>query len=97
MPVQTDGTSDFPAELRGSFQPLRLLGTRGMGRVFLVRDLRTPREVALEVLRGSDDPSLEARFSREAEALGRISHPTGRRQSPPAKRRRQSLNHGTSW
>jgi serine/threonine protein kinase len=53
------------------------LGRGGMGSVFLVTHLGTKRPVALKVIspRWTSDPEFQARFRREAEALGRLRHP----------------------
>jgi serine/threonine-protein kinase len=53
------------------------LGRGGMGRVFRARHERLQRVVAVKLLPPelSWDPEFEARFSREARALARLSHP----------------------
>ena len=53
------------------------LGRGGMGSVFLGTHLGTKRPVALKVIshRWTADPEFQARFRREAEALGRLRHP----------------------
>jgi serine/threonine protein kinase len=53
------------------------LGRGGMGSVFLATHLGTKRPVALKVIssRWTADPEFQARFRREAEALGRLRHP----------------------
>jgi serine/threonine protein kinase/tetratricopeptide (TPR) repeat protein len=59
------------------FTILRILGRGGMGTVYLARDERLGREVALKVLSGSELPSEEqrARFLREARTAAAIRHP----------------------
>ena len=49
-----------------------------MGAVYLARDRRLKRQVAVKVLHPATEPSAEAqeRFSREAELLARLSHPS---------------------
>src|ERR1700742_2873244 len=56
---------------------LRLLGTGGMGQVYLATHPRLPREDALKVLPPdlTDDPEYRARFEREAESAAGLSHP----------------------
>lgn len=53
------------------------LGCGGMGEVFLAKDLRLGREVAIKVLydRLAKDTDLVARFEREARSLAALSHP----------------------
>ena len=56
---------------------LRVLGTGGMGQVYLATHPRLPREDALKVLPPdlTDDPEYRARFEREAELAAGLSHP----------------------
>lgn len=61
----------------GDFEVLSLIGTGGMGAVFLARQVSLDREVALKVISdisGARAKSLE-RFKREAKVLAKISHP----------------------
>jgi len=55
------------------YQTVRFLGQGGMGRVFLARDRRLGRDVALKFMRG-DDADLARRFVVEARAQARVSH-----------------------
>jgi eukaryotic-like serine/threonine-protein kinase len=66
-----------PGTLLGPYQVLRALGAGGMGEVFLARDTRLDREVAIKVLgpRAFEDPAARGRFRQEALALSRLSHP----------------------
>lgn len=65
----------------GRYEILRELGRGAMGVVYLGRDSRIGREVAIKTLAFSDEFSGDAlehvkeRFYREAEAAGRLSHP----------------------
>jgi serine/threonine-protein kinase len=60
----------------GRYQVLRELGHGGMAEVFLARDLRLGREVAVKVLYPhlSKDPEGRSRFHREAQATARLRH-----------------------
>ncbi|HEX2837777.1 MAG TPA: protein kinase [Phycisphaerales bacterium] len=61
----------------GPYQILRELGRGGMGEVFLARDTRLDRPVAIKALPAhlGTDPDKLARFQREAKALASLSHP----------------------
>jgi serine/threonine protein kinase/Flp pilus assembly protein TadD len=59
------------------FETIRMLGKGGMGTVYLARDQRLARHVALKVLNSEDLASDErrSRFMREAKAAAGIRHP----------------------
>lgn len=59
------------------FETLRVLGKGGMGTVYLARDERLDRYVALKVLHAEDLESEErrGRFLREARAAAAVRHP----------------------
>ncbi|OMC38280.1 hypothetical protein A5744_23490 [Mycobacterium sp. IS-1264] len=59
------------------FTVVRLLGSGGMGEVYLARHPRLPRLEALKVLRAdvSADPSFRERFIREADLASSLWHP----------------------
>ncbi len=61
----------------GPFQILRELGRGGMGEVFLARDTRLDRQVAIKALPAhlATDPDRLARFQREAKVLASLNHP----------------------
>ncbi len=67
--------SDLPAPDR--FEIVRVLGKGGMGTVYLARDPRLGRSVALKVLNAEDLASDERRmrFLREARTAASIRHP----------------------
>jgi eukaryotic-like serine/threonine-protein kinase len=67
---------DFQAALAGRYALERELGRGGMGIVYLARDLRLERVVAIKLLppdRGA--APLRERFLREARTAARLSHP----------------------
>jgi len=77
-----DGTAlalTLPIErvIDGKYRLERLLGKGGMGAVYEATDLRLTRTVAVKVLIGSSfgDEDALRRFSREARASARLSHP----------------------
>ena len=61
----------------GKFEVIRLLGKGAMGEVYLGRDPKLGREVALKVIsEGSEfGDEAEARFEREARAAALLNHP----------------------
>jgi len=61
----------------GRFEIERLLGAGGVGLVYLARDPRLGRHVALKVPRFESfvNEDMRSRFLREAEAAARLSHP----------------------
>lgn len=61
----------------GRFRVESLLGTGGMGAVYLARHEVLQRRFALKVIRREllEDLSVAARFRREARAASRIDHP----------------------
>ena len=63
-------------ELLDRFEVIRILGRGGMGTVYLARDQRLGREVAVKVLNKEDLEAGEsrARFTREARAAASIRH-----------------------
>jgi serine/threonine-protein kinase len=76
--ITEDGTALGPAEARiGAYRVLKLVGTGGMGDVFLAFDGRLQRRVAIKRLRSdaSVTPRARERLRREAEAAAAFSHP----------------------
>src|SRR5687767_12679646 len=59
----------------GAYRVIRVLGSGGMGVVYLAEQERPKRTVALKVIRrGLATVSLLRRFEHEAEILGRLHH-----------------------
>lgn len=62
--------------LSGRYRIERILGAGGMGAVFLAEEVGLEREVAIKVLppKLAEDPSVVARFEREAKTAARLDH-----------------------
>ncbi|MGH7617055.1 MAG: serine/threonine-protein kinase, partial [Gemmatimonadaceae bacterium] len=67
----------FQAALAGRYSLERELGRGGMGVVYLAREVRLDRLVAIKLLPPdlAADDTLRARFLREARTAARLSHP----------------------
>lgn len=63
-----------PPEQIGPYPIVRLLGIGGFGSVFLARDPRTRRDIAIKLMRPAFTPAEFRRMEFEAEALGRLNH-----------------------
>lgn len=77
MTTEHEEASHLPRVIAGRYELGRLLGRGGMAAVFLARDTRLDREVAIKLLRSdfvADNPVLH-RFRREARAAARLNHP----------------------
>ena len=77
-PLMMDDTSTKPTF--GRYEVLKELGRGSMGTVYLGRDPKINREVAIKTLEYTEvEPGeladVKARFFREAEAVGKFSHP----------------------
>ena len=75
----------------GPYEVVAMIGEGGMGEVYLARDSRLKRDVAIKVLPAlvANDPERLARFEREAQVLAALSHPNiaaifGLEHAPPA-------------
>src|SRR5919106_5376721 len=68
---------DFQSAIAGRYSLERELGRGGMGVVFLARDLRLDRVVAVKLLPPGQarDGALRERFLREARMAAKLSHP----------------------
>jgi hypothetical protein len=61
----------------GPYEIQSLLGSGGMGEVYLARDTRLQRTVAIKILPAhlSSNPDLHARFVQEAKSISSLQHP----------------------
>ncbi|MGD2109350.1 MAG: protein kinase [Phycisphaerae bacterium] len=61
----------------GPYEIVPPLGAGGMGEVYLARDTKLGRDVAIKALPGNmtRDPERVARFEREAKLLASLNHP----------------------
>src|SRR6266705_2608365 len=68
---------DFQSAVAGRYSLERELGRGGMGVVYLAREVRLDRPVAIKLLPPSKtaDPRLRERFLREARTAAKLSHP----------------------
>lgn len=75
MPARRSGFR--PGSVHGRYEVLALIGSGGMGKVYLARDTRLQRRIALKLLSGRMTRNHEwlRRFEREARAIGALNHP----------------------
>ena len=73
----SDELVSFAAALNGQYEIEREIGRGGMGVVYLARDLRLDRMVAIKTLPAAmqNDANLRERFLREARTAARLNHP----------------------
>ncbi len=79
-PPMGDATDQSPSAAGrriAHYEIISLLGLGGMGEVYLARDSRLDRNIALKLLpaRFIEDQSLVRRFEREARAASALNHP----------------------
>ncbi len=77
--VEAEEPLQIGARVDGNFEVIRRLGAGGMGVVYLARDLRLDREVALKVVRmerfhADAGEEVTRAFEREARATAALSH-----------------------
>jgi serine/threonine protein kinase len=70
-------TNEGDTVISGRFKILKRLGKGGMGEIFLARDVRLGREVAIKSVSDAmmGDSSSKARFLREAQTASQLQHP----------------------
>lgn len=64
-----------PGDRIGRYTVTRQLGRGGMGVVYVARDERLDRDVALKMIAGLPDDTARTRFWREARAAASVNHP----------------------
>lgn len=66
-----------PGEFFAGYRVIRLIGSGGMGEVYLAKHPRLRRDDALKILRSdiSSDSTFQQRFTREADSIARLQHP----------------------
>ena len=74
--AEEDGAPRLPAILGGHYETSRELGRGGMACVYLARDTKHGRDVAMKMIRSELAASLgHERFLREIEIAARLRHP----------------------
>ena len=73
-PSQPSTPVELPKQF-GRYRIVKPLGQGGMGEVYLARDTRLDRDVALKVCTRVENPKALERFRREAKAAAALSHP----------------------
>jgi serine/threonine-protein kinase len=76
QPAGADADPLVGEVLAGSYKIVELLGSGGMGRVYVAGHLRIPRRFAVKVMHDqlAQHPEAAARFEREAQAVARITN-----------------------
>jgi serine/threonine-protein kinase len=72
-PPRAAADPEFPVKAWDRYEFVRFLGQGGMGMVFLARDRKLGREVAIKFVRVESGPHLQ-RFMVEARAQARVDH-----------------------
>ncbi|TMZ52675.1 serine/threonine protein kinase, partial [Klebsiella pneumoniae] len=69
--------NDVPRVLSGRYEIGEPIGRGGMAEVYIGRDNRLGRTVAVKMLRSdlARDPSFHTRFRREAQSAASLNHP----------------------
>ncbi|HEY6829686.1 MAG TPA: serine/threonine-protein kinase, partial [Gemmatimonadaceae bacterium] len=75
--AEAEAFARVAAALAGQYELEREIGRGGMGVVYLARDARLERQVAIKTLpvHLAGDPVVRERFLREARTAARLSHP----------------------
>ena len=77
MFAERENHSDLIGKEIGHYKIKKLLGTGGMGEVYLAEDIKLRRNVALKLLppQFSTDNERKKRFEKEARAISALNHP----------------------
>ncbi len=77
IPDQTAAAEPIEERWFGTYRGTHLLGSGGMGEVYLAEDPALRRDVAIKVLRPheAEDEEMHARFVREARSMAALHHP----------------------
>jgi eukaryotic-like serine/threonine-protein kinase len=77
MATAVESSGSFTRALAGQYEVIREIGRGGMGVVFLARDLKLDRDVAIKTLPAqlANEPTVRARFLHEARTAAALSHP----------------------
>lgn len=73
--MANDSAQLAPGARLGPYEIVALIGRGGMGDVYLARDPRLARDVAVKVMSAGGDGVRRARFAREALAISQVNHP----------------------
>src|ERR1041385_547770 len=75
-PEHSEDLDRFAAALAGQYELEREIGRGGMGIVYLARDLKLDRRVAIKTLPPhlASDPVVRERFLREGRTAAKLSH-----------------------
>ncbi|MFP6598326.1 MAG: serine/threonine-protein kinase, partial [Candidatus Hydrogenedentota bacterium] len=78
MVAHAGGQGSLIGATIGGYEVVALIGRGAMGAVYLARDVKLKRMVALKVLLGSlaKSPSLVKQFHQEAQASAPLNHPS---------------------
>src|SRR5258708_2518221 len=71
--IHAAASAPHPGVRINQYEMIKMIGEGGMGTVYLARDLRLGRRVAIKFLQ-SDQPELTQRFLVEARATARCQH-----------------------
>lgn len=75
MPEGSPPRELSPGDLIGRYRIVGPLGRGGMGVVYVAKDDRLERDVALKMIAGLPDETARSRFWREARAAASVNHP----------------------